>query len=402
MLKRVQIKNYKSIAEAVVELNQFTVLVGPNGAGKSNFLDALSFVSDCLTSSVELALKERGGIGSVRWRGSRGRPTNFGMRLSMELGSGRSSEYAFEISAVRGGIFRVKEESCVVRESALLGGEPRFDRRDDKIHLENLSFPRDELPIESDRLALPLLAAIPQFRPVYSFLAQMRFYSLAPGRIRELQQPDAGLVLKRDGSNAASVLQSLERLSDDKRYRYQRVCDLLSKLVRGVIKVEHKTVGPKETLRFRQRVASENAVSFSALSMSDGTLRILGVLLAVYQPSSPSVIGIEEPESTIHPAASEAIVDVLMDASHRSQVLIATHSPEILDNKHIKDSQIRAVDWRDGKTLIGPVTEETRQLIRERLCTPGELLATDELTLDEEASEETAKQLDLFGFSETR
>ena len=403
MLKRVEIKNYKSIAQAVVDLNQFTVLVGPNGAGKSNFLDALSFVSDCLTSSVELALNKRGGIGSVRWRssGPRGRPTNFGMRLSMEVGPGHSSAYAFEISAVKGGVFKVKEESCVIQESLLEEKAPRFDRRDGKVVLENLRFPRDELPIETDRLALPILGAIPQFRPVYDLLAGMRFYSLAPGRIRELQQPDEGFVLKRDGSNAASVLQALERHSEDGAYQYQRICEFLSRLVPGVIKVEHRTVGPKETLRFRQKGASKGSVSFDALNMSDGTLRILGVLLAVYQPSSPSVIGIEEPESTVHPAASEAIVDVLIDASHRSQVLTATHSPEILDNKRIDVSQIKAVNWRDGKTLIGPVNEQTRQLIRDGLCTPGELLATDELVLDEEAAEETANQLDLFGFTET-
>jgi len=404
MLRRVEIKNYKSIAEAVVDLNQFTVFVGPNGAGKSNFLDALSFISDCLTSSVELALKERGGIGSVRWRssGSGGRPTNFGMRLSIDAARGRAAEYAFEIGAVKGGIFRVKEESCVVRESVLQGGEPRFERRDGKVILENLRFPRDELPIESDRLALPVLAAIPQFQAVYSFLVRMRFYSLAPDKIREPQQPDEGFVLKRDGSNAASVLRSLEKRSEVDAYQYQRICDILSTLVRGMTKVEHRTVGTKETLRFKQRAASKVSVPFDALNMSDGTLRILGVLLAVYQPSSPSVIGIEEPESTIHPAASEAIVDVLIDASHRSQVLISTHSPEILDNKHIRDDQILAVEWKAGKTLIGPVTEQARQLIRDKLCTPGELLASDELALDEEAAEETARQLDLFGFSETR
>jgi len=159
MLKRVQIKNYKSIAEAVVELNQFTVFVGPNAAGKSNFLDALSFVSDCLTSSVELALKERGGIGSVRWRssGSGGRPPNFGMRLSMELGPGRSAEYAFEIGAVKGGVFKVKEESCVLQEGPLEGDNPGFSRLDGEVALENFRFPYAKLPIESDRLALPIL-----------------------------------------------------------------------------------------------------------------------------------------------------------------------------------------------------------------------------------------------------
>lgn len=329
---------------------------------------------------------------------ARGRPTNFGMRLTMELASGQTSEYAFEISAVKGGVFKVKEESCVLRSELLEGASPSFDRSDGTVVLENLRFPRSELPEESDRLALPVLRAFPEFRPVYDFLAQMRFYSLSPGRIRELQQPDEGSILKRDGSNAASVLRALEKRHEGGANQHQRICEFLSKLVHGIEDVAPRTIGSKEALEFRQKAASKGSVSFDGLNMSDGTLRILGVLLAMYQPSLPSVIGIEEPESTIHPAASEAIIELLTDASRRSQVLIATHSPEVLDNKQIEDGQIRAVEWRDGRTLISPVTQQAKELIRDRLCTLGELLSTDELALDERAAEETAKQLDLFGF----
>jgi predicted ATPase len=67
-ITEVQIRNYKSIAQAVVKLNGFTALVGPNGSGKSNFVDALAFVQQCLADSIELAFKSRGGIGAVRRR----------------------------------------------------------------------------------------------------------------------------------------------------------------------------------------------------------------------------------------------------------------------------------------------------------------------------------------------
>ena len=70
----VSLKNYKSIGSARVRLAPLTLLVGRNGAGKSNFLDALRLVSDALQSTLDYALRQRGGIGEVRRR-SGGHPT---------------------------------------------------------------------------------------------------------------------------------------------------------------------------------------------------------------------------------------------------------------------------------------------------------------------------------------
>jgi hypothetical protein len=83
-LTRVVLKNYKSIAVSGVDLRALTFLVGPNGSGKSNFLDALRFTSDSLRSSLDNALRERGGIAEVRRR-SGGHPTHFGIRLEFQL-----------------------------------------------------------------------------------------------------------------------------------------------------------------------------------------------------------------------------------------------------------------------------------------------------------------------------
>ena len=79
-IRRVVLHNYMSIARCSVELRSLNFLVGQNGAGKSNFLDALRFLADSLNTSVEHALRDRGGIGEVRRR-SAGHPTHFGLRL---------------------------------------------------------------------------------------------------------------------------------------------------------------------------------------------------------------------------------------------------------------------------------------------------------------------------------
>src|SRR5215210_4107750 len=93
-LTRVVLENYKSIARCDVPLGSLTFLVGANGSGKSNFLDALRFVADALRSSLDHALRDRGGIKQVRRRSggtttTRGRsggpPPHLGLRVEFRL-----------------------------------------------------------------------------------------------------------------------------------------------------------------------------------------------------------------------------------------------------------------------------------------------------------------------------
>jgi predicted ATPase len=250
--------------------------------------------------------------------------------------------------------------------------------------------------VSADRLALFAASATEEFRPVYDFLTSMRFYSVVPGRLRELQDPDPGDYLKRDGSNAAAVLKRLKEETNGSE-RYERVCRLLSKVVEGVEKVEYQAVGQKEALQFKQDVGLKHPWTFDALNMSDGTLRVLGLLLAVYQPGRHSVVAIEEPEATVHPAVAELIVQVLIDASRDKQVLLTTHSPDILDYKELSDDQIRVVTKEHSRTSISPLSKSSREAIRKRLYTPGELLRSGELTPGPVPVAESFEEGGLFG-----
>src|SRR6266851_8488686 len=97
-LTKVVLRNYKSIAACDVQLCPLVFLVGPNGAGKSNFLDALRFVADALRTSLDHALRDRGGIKEVRRR-SGGHPTHFAIRLDFTLNPNLSGQYYFRIGA---------------------------------------------------------------------------------------------------------------------------------------------------------------------------------------------------------------------------------------------------------------------------------------------------------------
>ncbi|MBI5511875.1 MAG: AAA family ATPase [Deltaproteobacteria bacterium] len=375
-LTRVALKNYRSIAACDFSLGPLTFLVGANGSGKSNFLDALRLVTDSLLSSLDHALRERGGIQEVRRRSS-GHPTNFGVRLSFLLKDGRSGTFAFEVGARPRGEFVVKQEECSV-------GQDRYVVREGNlVHPVGGVFP----PVVADRLYLVNAAGLPQFRPVFDALSHMGFYNINPAQIRKLQSPDRGDVLARDGANLASLVGRLERA--DSAALKERVAEYLAQVVPGVVGFEQKRVGHMETIEFRQTVeASADAWRFPAINMSDGTLRVLAVLVGLFQAGADRrvpLVGLEEPETALHPAAAGVLRDCIVEASRGVQVIVTSHSAELLDDTKVTDEQLRAVEATGGRTKIARVDEAARSALHERLYTAGELLRANQLLPDANA-----------------
>lgn len=393
-ITRVRIQNYKSIKATDVTLGPLTILVGPNGAGKSNFLDALRFTSDALITTLDLALRDRGGINEVRRR-SGGHPHHFAVRIDLALSGGATAHYAFRVGAVAPAGFRVTDEECVVRGPLPGQGDEAFRVKDGEVAAST----QDRLPaVAEDRLYLVSASNVAAFRPVYDALTNVGFYNLSPAAIRQPQQPDAGTLLRRDGSNLASVLGHLATANPA---ALERVVEYLRQVAPGVESVAKKSVGPMETIEFRQQVAGrKDPWAFMAANISDGTLRGLGVLVALLQSNgrAPTLIGIEEPEVALHPAAVSILIDAVRDAAKTTQVIITSHSPELLDRDDLDPDAILAVVADQGVTAIGPVSEVGRSALRDRLFTAGELLRMNQLAPDE-ASVHTSgsDQLRLFG-----
>ncbi len=393
-VKTVQITNYKSISRCRVDLGPLTFLVGPNGSGKSNFLDALRFVADSLNTTLEQSLRDRGGIQSVRRR-SRGHPTHFGIRVDMKLPDGRGGAYSFKVGAERDGAFVVQREEC--RVSRADGFDDFFVVEEGKVHQASQSIPA---ALERDRLALVAISGLPEFRLVYESLRRMAFYNLNPEQIRDLQEPDSGQMLARDGKNLAAVIRELGRFEGGQLL--SKIAEHLQAVVPGVMAVEHRTLGPKETIEFRQLVAGDPSPwRFFAAEMSDGTLRSLGILVAAFQAEMNgqrrvSLVGIEEPEMALHPGAADIIAEVLLLASERVQVVATTHSPDLLNHKAVREDHLLVVTAEGGTTVIGPVEPGARSILRDRLYAAGELLSQGSIEPDRKSVEESLKQLRLF------
>ena len=153
----------------------------------------------------------------------------------------------------------------------------------------------------------------------------------------------------------------------------------------GTVDVRPKKHGNKLTLEFAQARVGTKPVKFEAFSMSDGTLRVLGLITAVFQRPAPSLLVIEEPEASMHPGALGSILDVLRLASRSMQVVVTTHSPDILDAKWIEDRHLRILNWQNGSTRIGRVSQAARAALAKHLMGAGELLRSNALTSDVES-----------------
>lgn len=378
-LKRVSICNYKSIGACSVELGTVTILVGRNGSGKSNFLDALHLVADGLQTSLDHAIKSRGGIDAVRRR-STGHPRNFAIQLEMNLDEWNIATYGFEVGSWPEGGFFVKQEELRVTAPNNRTIAHYLVRKGVVIEASKENMP----PAAEDRLYLVNAAGLPDFRGVYDGLLAMGFYNVSPEIMKELQSPDAKELLHHDGGNIASVVARLEK---DQPEIAERITKYLSTIVPGISDVHRVALGPRETLQFCQSVkGAKHSWRFYAASMSDGTLRALGTLVAVMQlverKEPIRLVGIEEPETALHPAAAGALMDALREASVRTQILITTHSPDLVDLVDTEKDRLLAVMVTQGTTDIGVVDAASREAIHKHLYSPGELLRMDQLQID--------------------
>ena len=351
------------------------MLAGPNGAGKSSIVDVPRFISDALSLSLYTALERRGGVKTVRHR-SPTRPRNFSVSAGLSFGQGYTATYTIKLQSTAGGDYAIAEEDCET-----LAGNKRLAR----MHIKNgeiLDLPAGPdgailgIPEEIDKktLGLPLFGGLPQLNPVLELLRDMRAYSIIPDKLRELQDPDEGHKLEPDGSNAASVLRQLEQSAK------KELVEMLSYVVPGVTGVKTVGRGNKLTMQFIHG-RGKKAMSFDALQVSDGTLRLLGLLLALYQQGDPGFLAIEEPESTIHVAALQALVEVFRARSEHTQILLTTHSSEILDSLSL--DELHLVDRQEGISTLDSVSGDAKSAIEQALFSPGELLRTGALTSTE-------------------
>ena len=419
-LTKVWAKNFRSVDDSIIELNPLTVLVGRNAAGKSNLMDILRFVKDAFGQDLEAAISLRQGINEIRrWQQGGGRRHNIEIGLTAE-GSylNRDSiqddpynkeyrvEYNFVIASESAGSYKVKREYGKIWQNSTINHPFQFELREGNVvHPKLFSADRASQPslfedertqFETTNLALPMLNRMFPFRiseetnvaqegrgirrildDLRRNLARMRFYRIFPDAIREPQKLSNPYPLDEHGANFASVLR---RMAKSHPATMDTLKSALQQLVPSVSDLRVTSVGGYMAVRLKHdSVGKDGSAWFDLSQESDGTLRLLGLLVALYQRPSLPFIGIEEPELTVHPGTVVVLGDLLKEASRRCQLIITTHSPDLIDQLAI--DSLRVVELSGRSTQVGMVSHSQIEAVRQNLFSPGELHRMGELEL---------------------
>jgi predicted ATPase len=388
---RLEVKNFRSLTDVSIDLDRLTVFVGKNGAGKSNVVDAIRFIRDALNLGLDTAISNRHGMSAIRKWSAKGRPFDVIFKLSFK-GIGWTGEYGFSLGSETRGEYRVKGEHCSIQTGR---GTQTFELKEGK--LLRAEFPdsptQNELP-DPDASLSPIQGTVPDhfmnwltssnpnttlylanvaagnFHIIRRFIKSMGFYTLSTDLLREPQKPSNVTPLDEKGQNLSSVLREMMK---DKQAAISTISQALGQIVPGIRDFSVAQVGGY----FVTRLHHESGSAFELAQESDGTLRMLGILTALYQVPPRTLSVIEEPELTIHPGALGVLCDAIREASSFSQVLITTHSPDLI--YHFDAENLRVVENLEGETQVGLVEVGQREAITKKLFAPGELMRMEGL-----------------------
>jgi predicted ATPase len=324
-----------------------------------------------LANSLEVAVADRSGFQSLLYRNA-GADATISFEVTLTLEDGGAAEYLVEIGAAGDGPVTVAREKCSVRSARgtdwfqVCGGEVTSNQ--------------STMPAASQhKLYLINASGIDVFESVYRALTGIVVYNPVPDEIRGFQTEKRYRVLDRKGTGLA---EAVYRLKISNPGRLARVTEYLRTINPGLLDLDGVSIDGNYGLRFRMDSGSGVPVDFPSQNISDGTLRALAVLVALFQPRGrrwPAIIGLEEPEAGLHPAAAGVLFESLLEASRSEQVIVTSHSPDLLDRDDIREEAIKPVAIRDGRTVIGGIDSAGRAALRERLYTAGELMRMDQL-----------------------
>ncbi|MCX5671898.1 MAG: AAA family ATPase [Planctomycetota bacterium] len=401
MIDKLQISGYRLLHEFAADLGQLTVVIGANATGKSTLIDALRLICECAEFPLEKALTQHG------WAPSLLNASSQAQRISWELTFRRPKEnrwallpldgsdsYTYDVSiGVDRQLGHVVPEREVLRlthpRKGFAGPFKFFDTEGERAFLfdprqrklvpfEDI-FPKQEeegrvaaksestgggearggppeVPVQERTLRLAQMRFHKEF-PVVSWirtlLASMAFYpGFDVGRFSALRMKAAEIrpetTLWATGENLGTVLHEM-LTRHDHRPSAELLRDFMKVAYPSFEEISAETAfGTPPSVLVRVREAGMQR-PMELWDLSDGMLRFLCLGAALLNPLPPPFVAIDEPEAGLHPRLLPIIADIIKTASERTQVLITTHSPDLLNQFDLDDV---AVMSREGPHAV--------------------------------------------------
>jgi predicted ATPase len=375
-LTRMTVSNYRSVGENVsIEFEPLTVLVGINGSGKSNLLDAPRFIAQALSDGLESAVEERHGFNSML-RDVGGPRGIMSVRLEVDAPSW-TANYLVELGAPKANpdeySIRLEKLEALYKDS----------RRTDSLTKSRLgkvtsTWSGLEAPVRDTRsLALLAVGGDERLSSIVAALRRIETYSLFPETLRHPQTPSQRAYLSKFGDNWPSIVRRVmaTEAAGDLRLSLDHVTG-------DIVDLRAQRLGAGYLVtEFGHARGNGKTQWFDAGRESDGTLRVAGILTALVQEPPLTMVGVEEPEQTVHAGVIPILMDFLREASRSSRVVVTTHSPDLLDL--VSADEIRVVDRIGGTTRVARLDEGQKTLVKQRLSSPGELLRSQGLIAQE-------------------
>jgi predicted ATPase len=343
-LKSIRVRNLLSFGpeSPELELRSLNVLIGPNGSGKSNLIEALTLLQAAPRNLLE-PIQAGGGIHEWLWKGADQTPVAE-IDATLDTFAARMAPLRHRLSLTMVGQRAELVDESIENEHARPGeSDPYFYYRyqhgrpvlnvksePDSDGRRRRELRRDELPLDqsvlSQRKDPDLYPEVTWLGTQYSKLKVFREWNL--GRNTAPRKPQAtDLVsdfLREDAANLALVLNDLEHRSGLRRSLVEKLKDADASIEDFSAKVEGGTIQV-----FLHYAGLRSPVP--ATRLSDGTIRYLCLLAVLCHPSPPPLVCIEEPELGLHPDLLAGLADLLIDASHRTQLIVTTHSDTLVD-----------------------------------------------------------------------
>ena len=347
IVARLCISGYRSLRDVRLEIEPLTVVTGANGSGKSSLYRALRLLADVAQGRIIQSLALEGGISSVLWAGpeqfSRGmkrgdQPVQGTVRqstISLKLGfASESYGYAIDLGLpVPGGLFG---RDPVIKTETLWTGlvlqraNAFAERHGPAVTLRDLNGERRQAytrlqPFDSmlTHCANPedgaeLLAMREQLRD-WRFYDHFRTDGDAPARRRQVGTRTP--VLAGDGADLAASIATIQEIGSEGQLE-AAIADAFPgaavdvAVSDGYFEVEMRQRGLLRPLK--------------ATELSDGTLRYLLLVAALLSPRPPSLMILNEPETSLHPDLLAPLARLIADAARRSQIIVVSHAERLV------------------------------------------------------------------------